>query len=60
MGLKTYIAETRGEFKHVAWPTKKQAVMYALLVVAISLFISFFLFLFDTGYLYVLENYIIK
>lgn len=35
--LVRYIKETRIELKHVSWPTRRQAVLYTLAVVAISL-----------------------
>ncbi len=37
MGLINYFKETRGEMKHVNWPTKSQALNYTLLVIVISL-----------------------
>jgi preprotein translocase subunit SecE len=36
MKLAEYIKETRGEMKHVNWPTRKQSVNYTLLVIGIS------------------------
>ncbi len=36
MKLTEYIKETRGEMKHVNWPTRSQAVNYTLLVVVLS------------------------
>ena len=29
MGIINYVKETRGELKHVSWPTRKQAVTYS-------------------------------
>lgn len=37
MGLINYIKETRGEMKHVNWPTKGQALNYTVLVIVVSL-----------------------
>ena len=31
-----YVKETKVELKHVAWPTKKQAVLYTVLVIVVS------------------------
>ncbi|MFC1732261.1 preprotein translocase subunit SecE [candidate division KSB1 bacterium] len=45
--LIQYIRDTRGELKHVSWPTTKQAIVFTILVIAISLFISALLGLFD-------------
>jgi preprotein translocase subunit SecE len=43
MKITEYIKETRSEMSHVTWPTRVQAVNYALLVVAVSLIIAAFL-----------------
>jgi len=34
--LANYIKDTRAEMAHVSWPTRKQAVIYTALVVAIA------------------------
>ena len=47
MSLVTYLKDTRGELKHVSWPTRRQAVVFTIVVVLISLFVSFFLGFFD-------------
>lgn len=45
--LIQYIRDTRGELKHVSWPTTKQATIFTILVIAVSLFIAALLGLFD-------------
>jgi preprotein translocase SecE subunit len=47
MGITTYIKETRAEFKHVTWPSKRQALAYSLAVVIISVFTAYLLGAFD-------------
>jgi preprotein translocase subunit SecE len=47
MGLTNYIKETRGELKHVSWPTRRQAIAFSVLVVLISVGLALFLGLFD-------------
>ena len=42
-----YLKDTRGELKHVSWPTQKQATIFTILVVVISIFVSLYLGLFD-------------
>ena len=42
-----YIKETRAELKHVAWPTRKQAIMYTIVVIVISIITALYLGLFD-------------
>ena len=50
MGLIEYIKDTKGEMKHVSWPTKKQAIAYTMLVILISVLVAFFLGLADFSF----------
>jgi len=45
--LTTYLKETRGELKHVSWPTRKQAIVFTVIVVVISIGVSAYLGVFD-------------
>ena len=47
MSLTDYLKATRGELKHVSWPTRKQALILSAFVIGISLFTAFFLGVFD-------------
>ena len=47
MSILNYFQETKGELKHVNWPTKNQAVNYTIIVIVFSLGISLFLAFFD-------------
>ena len=47
MKIVDYINETKAEMAHVKWPTRSQAINYALLVVGISLVTAAFLGLCD-------------
>ena len=42
-----YLRETKAELSNVKWPTRKQAVIYTVLVIAISGLVSLFLGAFD-------------
>jgi len=42
-----YVKDTRGELKHVSWPTRSQAIAFTVLVIVISLLVAFFLGFFD-------------
>ncbi|MEY4747708.1 MAG: hypothetical protein RLZZ416_757 [Candidatus Parcubacteria bacterium] len=42
-----YLKDTRGELRHVAWPTRMQTIVYTILVALISIVVSFYLGLFD-------------
>ncbi len=51
MKVADYVKETKVELKHVSWPTRRQSIMYAIIVIVISvltgLFLGFFDFLFS-------------
>ena len=55
MKLVDYVKETRAEFRHVTWPTRKQAILYTLVVIVISLFTAGYLGLFDYLFTAMLE-----
>ena len=57
--LINYIKETRVELKHVNWPTRNQTVNFTLLVIAVSLGISFFMGFFDAIFAYLLQKFIL-
>jgi preprotein translocase SecE subunit len=48
-----YVKAVQGEFTHVSWPTRSQAISYTALVIGISLFVAFLLggldFIFTIG-----------
>ncbi|TAJ15867.1 preprotein translocase subunit SecE [Patescibacteria group bacterium] len=52
-GFISYIQAVRGELSHVSWPSRSQAVLYTLMVIAISVIVAFVLggfdFLFTLG-----------
>jgi preprotein translocase subunit SecE len=45
--LSNYFRDTVAEMKQVTWPTQKQAMLYTVLVIGISVFVALFLGLFD-------------
>lgn len=45
--LLNYFKETKAEMKHVKWPTRKQAVNFTIVVIIVSVFLAYFLGLFD-------------
>ena len=42
-----YIKETKGELKHVSWPTRAQAISFTVIVIVVSLAVAAFLGAFD-------------
>lgn len=45
--LSKYLRDTAAELRQVSWPTQQQAILYTVLVIVISVFVSFFLGGFD-------------
>ncbi|MES2437335.1 MAG: preprotein translocase subunit SecE [Patescibacteria group bacterium] len=61
MSLFSYIRETRGELKHVTWPTRRQATVFTLVVILLSLglaiILGFFDYIFSMGLQYLINNF---
>ncbi len=47
--LFTYLSDTRGELKHVSWPTQRQTIVYTILVIAVSILTALYLGALDFG-----------
>jgi len=45
--ITEYLKETKGELKHVVWPSRSQTVVYSTVVIILSIFIAYLLGLFD-------------
>lgn len=56
--LGEYLQETKGELKHVSWPTKNQAILFTVIVVVFSFVVAFFLGAFDYIFTMVLKLFI--
>ena len=57
--LTQYVKDTKGELKHVSWPTQKQTTVFTALVIVVSLFIATFLGAFDYVLTGLIDKYII-
>jgi len=53
-----YLRDTKSEMKHVVWPTRRQAVAFTLLVVALSILTSFYLGAFDALFTSIIKKLI--
>lgn len=47
MSIFSYLRETKTELSHVSWPTKRQATIFSVVVIIVSVLASLFLGLFD-------------
>lgn len=59
MGLINYIRDTKGELKHVSWPTRRQAIVFSFVVILISVFTAVFLGFFDVLFSLILKKFFI-
>lgn len=59
MKIIDYIKDTRGELKHVSWPTRRQTVVFTAIVIFISLATAIFLGFFDFLFTEILEKFVI-
>ena len=48
MKISEYLKETRAEMAHVSWPTKRQALIYTVIVIVLCALIGALLGLFDS------------
>jgi preprotein translocase SecE subunit len=56
--LGDYVQETRAELKHVSWPTRSQAIIFTVTVIAISLVTAALLGAFDYLFTLLLQKII--
>jgi len=53
--LINYFRATRGELKHVSWPTQRQTIIYTLLVIIVSVATALYIGVLDGGLAQVLD-----
>jgi len=56
--IKDYLISTKSEMKEVKWPSKKQTMLFTILVIIISVVTAYFLGVFDTIFTKILEKII--
>lgn len=59
MSFINYLKSTKGELKHVNWPTRQQAVLYTVIVIAISIVTGVYLGVLDFGFTSLVKGFII-
>ncbi|MDO8483226.1 MAG: preprotein translocase subunit SecE [bacterium] len=59
MKIKEYLQETRAELIHVSWPTRKQAITYTVVVIAISFVTAFYLGALDYVFTLLLQKFVL-
>ena len=56
--ITEYIKETRGELKHVIWPSRSQTINYTIIVIVLSIVLAYYLGIFDYVFGRLLEKVI--
>jgi preprotein translocase subunit SecE len=59
MSIIDYLRETRGELKHVSWPTRNQTIAFTIIVIVVSFVVAYFLGFFDYGFAFFIEKFIL-
>ena len=54
-----YLRDTRSELKHVSWPTRRQATVFTILVIVVSILTALLLGVFDYIFTQGLERFIL-
>ena len=54
-----YLRDTRGEMKHVTWPTRRQALIYTAIVIVISAASAAYLGFFDYIFSLILQKFVL-
>lgn len=58
MQIIQYLRETKGELKHVSWSTRRQAIVFTVLVVVVSILTSLYLGLFDSLFTSLIKTFV--
>jgi preprotein translocase subunit SecE len=56
--ISNYILETKAEMKRVSWPTRKQTIVFTIIIILVSLGVSIYLGLFDYIFSIALQRFI--
>ena len=57
--LINYIRDTRGELQYVSWPTRRQSIIFTVVVIVVSILVSVFLGFFDYIFSLILQRFIL-
>jgi preprotein translocase subunit SecE len=58
MSLQSYIKDTKGELKHVTWPTREQTINLTIVVIGLAVFVGALLGAFDFVFTSLLKMFI--
>ena len=54
-GFRTWLVEHRNELRKVQWPNRRETATYTTIVITVSVFLSFFIWVVDQGLAFILR-----
>ncbi len=54
-----YLKDTQTELKHVSWPTRRQAIIFTCIVIAVSVAVAAYIGALDWAFTWVAETFIL-
>lgn len=54
-----YVKDTRGEMKHVSWPTRAQSIGFTVIVILLSLITAAYIGLFDWIFTTLIQTFLV-
>lgn len=58
MALGQYLKDTKTELHHVSWPTRRQTIVFTLIVIGVSLAVSVLLGVLDLSFNKILQFFL--
>jgi len=58
MGIVSFAKDTKGELKHVSWPTRNDVVNSTILVIVLTIVVAVLLLIFDKIFAWGLTSYL--
>jgi preprotein translocase subunit SecE len=58
--IGNFFGEVISEVKKITWPTREEAIRYTITVIILTLIVAIILGLFDYGFQYLLEKFVLK
>ena len=60
MSIQQYISDTKSEMKHVSWPTRKQTIVYTILVIVVSVIVALYVSGLDTVFTSLFREFVFR
>jgi preprotein translocase subunit SecE len=58
--LINYLKDSRAEFVHISWPTRRQTIAYTSIVVVIALVVAVYVGILDYGFSKIIKDFLVN